>query len=177
MQLIRWTRFRWDLERLAKHPVPSPTPYTIRPVDREEEGIVRKVAQSSLAVDIGWSDAMKTVAPAMQKAIAETFLENPAHTLAVLHGVRIIGVSVIDAREEAENHLITGPCILHEYRNRGLGSALLRASLELLKAEGRREGRGLTRDRTIAARFVYPKFGGNASQYHAGPQPEPRLAA
>jgi len=75
------------------------------------------------------------------------------------HGSRIIGVSVLDADPDSLNHLSSGPVILHEYRNRGLGSALLAASLNFLRQEGLSKVRGVTRANSTAARFIYSKFG------------------
>jgi ribosomal protein S18 acetylase RimI-like enzyme len=49
--------------------------------------------------------------------------------------------------------------ILHEYRNRGLGSALLAATLNFLRAEGLAKVRGVTRANSTPARFIYTKFG------------------
>ena len=71
-------------------------------------------------------------------------------------GARIIGVSVLDRAENAENHLLTGPCILHEYRSRGLASLLLRSSLDTLRTAGLKHAYGIARDKTAAARFVLP---------------------
>ena len=68
------------------------------------------------------------------------------------HGSRIIGVSVLDADPDSLNHLSSGPVILHEYRNRGLGSALLAASLNFLRQEGLSKVRGVTRANSTAAR-------------------------
>jgi ribosomal protein S18 acetylase RimI-like enzyme len=49
-----------------------------------------------------------------------------------------------------------------EYRNRGIGSRLLHASLEALGGRGVSVASGVTRAKTVAARHVYPKFGGVA---------------
>jgi ribosomal protein S18 acetylase RimI-like enzyme len=50
--------------------------------------------------------------------------------------------------------------ILHEYRNRGVGSALLAASLAFIRDRDVPVVRGVTRADSTTARFVYPKFSG-----------------
>ena len=92
--------------------------------------------------------------------------------MVVLHGSRVIGASVLDLAVDAEFHLLTGPCILHEYRSRGLGSALLHQSLVRLREEGLRRVTASARVNSVAARFIYPKFGGAAE-----PIETPKIAA
>ena len=44
--------------------------------------------------------------------------------LVITHGQRIIAASAICTDADAESNLISGPCVLVEYCNRGLGTAL-----------------------------------------------------
>lgn len=176
MQLTRWRRFRWDLTRLDSTPE-TPTRFTIRPALKEDEDVIKKVILSAFSMDLAWADAFKSLTPEMLKTLEEQFPLHPEYTQVALHGSRIIGVSSVTPEAEASNHLITGPCILHEYRSRGIGSALLRASLESLRQAGLSHAFGITADRTIAARFVYSKFGGTAEKYETGAQPGPQIAA
>jgi len=46
-----------------------------------------------------------------------------------------------------------------EYKNRGLGTQMLYASLALLRDRGFSTVRGVTRANGVAARHVYTKFG------------------
>jgi predicted N-acetyltransferase YhbS len=57
----------------------------------------------------------------------------PVPALVICHGQRIIGASALSTEMDAENHLLSGPCVLMEYRNRGLGTALLYYSLKQLR--------------------------------------------
>ena len=75
-----------------------------------------------------------------------------------MHGTRIIGASLLDPDPEAESNLVTGPCILNEYRSRGIGTALLYLSLRALRDAGLSEARALTKGNVPAAKFVYTKF-------------------
>jgi GNAT superfamily N-acetyltransferase len=58
-----------------------------------------------------------------------------------------------------------------EYRNRGLGTFLLSSALHHLQDAGMNRACARTREGSPAARFLYPKFGGQASLV------EPLLAA
>ncbi len=78
--------------------------------------------------------------------------------MVVTHGSRIIGASVLTFQRKAESHLLTGPCILVEYRNRGLATALLGESLMVLREAGVRSASGLTQAGSPTAEFLYPKF-------------------
>jgi len=79
--------------------------------------------------------------------------------LIVAHGARIIGASALAIEPEAQNHLLTGPCVSMEYRNRGLASALLTQSLLTLRDAGLPIARGVTKQGSPAAQFIYPKLG------------------
>jgi GNAT superfamily N-acetyltransferase len=59
--------------------------------------------------------------------------------------------------------------ILHEYRNRGVGSGLLAASLILLRDRGVKKAHGVTRANSTVSRFVYPKFSSIQSPYNQDP--------
>jgi GNAT superfamily N-acetyltransferase len=59
--------------------------------------------------------------------------------------------------------------ILHEYRNRGVGSGLLAASLGFLRDKGLSKVRGVTRANSTVARFVYPKFSSSQTPYNHDP--------
>jgi len=58
-----------------------------------------------------------------------------------------------------------------EYRNRGLGTLLLCSALRHLRDGGMTRACERTRESSPAARFLYPKFGGQSSLI------EPLLAA
>ncbi len=71
----------------------------------------------------------------------------------------------------AAEQFAIGPCVLAEYRNRGLGTSLLAASLDHLRGSGVSLANAITREGAPVARFLYPKFGGQA------PLVTPSLAA
>ena len=158
MKLVRWTRFTWDLAKLPGEGCALGEHYHIRPVARDEEKTVRAVIASSFALDMNWSDTLKTMKDWLESRLAAVFEHKTAPCLVVTHGTRIIGASPLDPNREAECHLISGPCILDEYRNRGIGSELLYQSLNALREAGFEQARGITKSNVPVAKFVYTKF-------------------
>ncbi|MEI6338950.1 MAG: GNAT family N-acetyltransferase [Verrucomicrobiota bacterium] len=162
--IINWLRFTWDLEKIPTAEPSVPTPFTLRVTEGDEEAAVQKTVASAFSMDTGWGDIQKFLIERMTKSIGLAFeKDSKSRCLVLLHGTRIIGASVLCTDPDADNHLTTGPCILHEYGSRGLGSLLLSASLSALRADGLKRAYGITREKTASARFIYPKSGGGAA--------------
>jgi predicted acetyltransferase len=89
--------------------------------------------------------------------------------MTVRHGQRIIAASLLNMEADAETNLLSGPCVLAEYRNRGIGSALLQESLHSLAAGGLTVAYGICRDRSPVEKFVYRKFGSVSEAYEFEP--------
>lgn len=158
MKLVRWTRFTWDLAKLPAAGGVLDSHYHIRPVTRDEEKTVRAVISSSFALDMNWSDTLKYMEDWLDARLDEVFGHKVAPCLVVTHGTRIIGASPLDTNKEAECHLVSGPCILNEYRNRGIGTELLFQSLNTLREAGFEKARAITKSNVPVAKFVYTKF-------------------
>jgi hypothetical protein len=159
MKLVRWTRFIWNLKKLPQTGFDIGAHYRICPLDEADGDPVRKIIHSSFALDPAWNDALNGMRPRFTAAL-DALLENkPPLCLALTHGSRVIGASLMTGEPVADNHLVSGPCISLEYRNRGLGTALLYESLRALRDAGLDTARGVTKQNLAAARFVYPKFG------------------
>jgi GNAT superfamily N-acetyltransferase len=107
----------------------------------------------------------------MKSSIAAAFNSESASWLALQHGTRIVGGTLLMADPDAPAQLVPGPCILMEYRHRGLGTLLLCSALRHLRDGGVTRAFARTRESSPAARFLYPKFGGQSSLV------EPLLAA
>jgi GNAT superfamily N-acetyltransferase len=160
MITLAWIRFEWDLTSISSGGVRAPSPFVIGRAEGNDLDTVRKVATNAFGMDTGWSDIQKAFAATIAKSVGTGFSKDPPDCVIVRHGRRIIAASVVNSGPGAENHLTTGPCVLHEYRGRGIGTLLLEASLSSLRSAGLQNAYGLTRDKTVAARFLYPKFGG-----------------
>lgn len=175
---ISWLRFAWDLQRLPTSTIETPNSYTVRAARREDEDVIQKVTASAFSMDTGWGDIQKLIVEKMLVQVGLPFEKDGRGQCIVLqHGSRIIGSSALCLDETAEYHLTTGPCILHEYRSRGLGSLLLQASLAALHEAGLKRAFGIARERSAVARFIYPKFGGLAEPWTPDFVAVPKIAA
>ncbi len=158
MKLVRWNRFTWDLANLPEEGSLLPAHYHIRPATKDEEKTVRAVIASSFALDMNWSDTLKIMKDWLGERLDEVFERKVAPCLVVTHGNRVIGASPLDPSPEADSHLISGPCILSEYRNRGIGTELLFQSLNALRDAGFEKAHAVTKNNVPVAKFVYTKF-------------------
>jgi len=154
-----WLSFSWETGQLPPT-APGAILPLIRPALREEGEEVLRVIMLSLAMDSSWNDSLALVEAYLKQSIQRLFNEEEPLCLVVPVGKRLIAASILEADETAQNQLICGPSVVMEYRNRGIGTQLLHASLSLLKSRGLASVRGMTRAHTVAARYVYPKFGG-----------------
>jgi N-acetylglutamate synthase-like GNAT family acetyltransferase len=159
MKLVRWKRFTWDLTKLPAEAGKLPEHYRIRPAAREDERTVRAVIGSSFALDMNWSDTLKAMEDWLAAQLDTVFEHKVAPCLVVTHGVRIIGASAFIPDKEAEFHFVSGPCILNEYRNRGIGTELLFATLSAFRDLGFDKVHAITKANVPVAKFVYTKFG------------------
>lgn len=173
---ISWIRFEWDLTGLPVDSDKSVAPFVLRSAEKSDEDTIQKVAASAFSMDTAWGDARGFITERVTKNIADSFDHDTPSCVVLQHGSRIIGLSALNLGE-VENNLTTGPCILHEYRSRGLASLLLQASLATLRDAGLRRAYGIAREKTPAARFVYPKFGGVGHPWTTDLGHSPKLAA
>ncbi|MFA7343967.1 MAG: GNAT family N-acetyltransferase [Terrimicrobiaceae bacterium] len=157
--MISWLCFEWKTSGLPEREV-SFEPFIIRVAEKSEQESVSKAIKSAFSMDSVWGDVSRPLREKIALDLDAGFSLPEPSCVVLVHGARVIGASVLDVGPDAENHLSSGPCILHEYRNRGLASGLLAASLDFLKKNGVPVARGLTRANSITARFIYPKFGG-----------------
>jgi len=152
-----WLRFSWSTASLGEAPV---GPDLIRRATREEGEEVLRVLLLSLSMDSAWNNSFAQAEQYLTEAVARLFNTTEPLCLVIPKGNRMIAASLLDPSPEAPIHLVSGPSVLMEYRNRGIGSRLLHASLAALAEAGESKPAGITRDKTVVAKYVYPKFGG-----------------
>jgi GNAT superfamily N-acetyltransferase len=161
MKFVHWVRFTWDLDKLTTLSSARPDRYHItlaRPGDEKE---LRALFARSFAHDTSWGDAIHEVTAMLNGWLEQTLApETNCVCLALRHGARMIGATVVRPDPLAEDHLIPGPCVQMEYRNRGLGTALLAAALSQLQEAGLQRAVALARANGPVARYLYPKFNG-----------------
>jgi predicted N-acetyltransferase YhbS len=170
MKLVRWLRFTWDLAKLPAMEGAVDSHYHIRTATPEDEKVVRGVIASAFSLDMDWSDTLKNLREHFETQIEQVFEEKEVPCIVVSHGSRIIGASALSTNRDADNHLLSGPCILNEYRNRGLGTQVLRRSLQFLKDAGLGTAHGVTKHNVPAAKFIYPKFNSVNETYEFEPE-------
>ncbi len=164
MRLVRWKRFNWDLKKLPEIEPQIPSHFNVRAASREEEKVVRNVIFTAFSLDTAWGDSFKLVREFIEAQLTSSFLNRAVPCIVITHGVRIIAASALNVSDDAPSHLISGPCVLSEYRNRGLGSSLLYESLQHLKAAGLASACGVCKENVPASKFVYPKFGSTVEE-------------
>lgn len=157
--MISWVRFEWDLSKGAIS-VPSVPPLSMSIAAGADRETAQKVVLTAFELDAAWGDVMRLLEEGMKRHIRSVFEQDEPPCIVAKHGSRIIGASLLSLDPAAENHLLSGPMILHEYRNRGVGSGLLAASLEHLRTRGVALVRGITRANSVVERFIYPKYSG-----------------
>jgi predicted GNAT family acetyltransferase len=169
MKLVRWKRFTWDLRKLPPLDNKLPAHFSFREAAREESKVVRSAVMTAISLDSAWSDALKVFRERFENQLEIAFQRESIPAIVITHGVRIIAASVLSTELESESHLVSGPCVLSEYCNRGLGTALLHQSLRQLQKAGLERASAVTKENVPACKFVYPKFGSISAphQYEA----------
>jgi hypothetical protein len=168
MKLLQWVRFTWDLDQLPPPGVVLPEHYHFAAITRADEKELRAVITRSFAHDTSWGDAIHEVNDMIDGWLERGFeLEKNGLCLALRHGVRMIGASILIPDPSAEDHLSPGPCVQMEYRNRGLGTALLGESLRRLHEAGLSRAAARAKINGPVAKFLYPKFNGVGAGRHA----------
>jgi len=171
MKKTGWVNFVWDLAGDELPAITTPRQYRLSLVKAAEREQLQGVIEKSFALDPGWNAALHMIDAQVKSSIAAAFDSESANWLTLQHGARIVGGTLLMTDPDAPAQLVPGPCILMEYRNRGLGTLLLCSALRHLRDAGMIRACAKTRENSPAARFLYPKFGGQSSLI------EPLLAA
>jgi len=155
-----WVRFVWQTASVPDLR-PGHSQDIIRPATRDESQKVIEVILQSLSMDSSWNASLvKKVEQHLKDAVHPLLDQDEPLCLVIPKGNRLIAASLLDPSAETVSQLLSGPAVLVEYQNRGLGSQLLHASLAFLRDRGLATVSGVTRANSIAARHVYSKFGG-----------------
>jgi GNAT superfamily N-acetyltransferase len=169
MTLVRWKRFTWELQNVPPRGSGSLPKFQIKAAGKEDERAASDVIMNALTLDYGWGDNFRGFRQMLEAQLEAAFERPVVPVVTVRHGQRIIAASLLNTDADAESHLLSGPCVLAEYRNRGFGSALLQESLHTLLAGGLTRAHGICFDRTSVEKFVYRKFGSVSEAYDFEP--------
>lgn len=166
--------YSWNLKELPAVLGELPAPYVLRTAGEQEADEAVAIVQASYNLDPEWSGCAMHTKGAVLPGVIKTLAKEPT-CLFVQHGNRVIAASVYDCEpEDGGVHLVGGPCVLMEYRYRGIGAALLGATLDALRTRGVAEAIGRTRPNSTSAKYLCTKFGGKPVVEE--PQPAPAEA-
>lgn len=155
-----WLRFTWSLSAVPE-PVPSKiSPIVVRPATPEQERDVIDVLAKSTSLDSSLGDAARILQHYFTELAPRLWKNKERRSLAAFHGERVIGASVYLVGAEEPFHLASGPCVMSEYRSRGIGEMLLHSTLYDLRQCGLESASGVCREHSVLAKYLYPKFGG-----------------
>lgn len=169
MTLVRWKRFTWELKNVPPRGASTLPSFLVKAAGKDEERAASDVIMNALTLDYGWGDNFRNFRQMLEAQLEAAFERSSVPVITVRHGQRIIAASLLNLEADAETHLLSGPCVLSEYRNRGLGSALLQESLQTLLAAGLTSAHGICVERSSAEKFVYRKFGSVSEAYEFEP--------
>ena len=131
----------------------------IRKATADERLEVFTVVERSYLAELAWgllsSDRIRELKDVIIKGMEGKDLE----VLVLEDGKRIVGASVILPDASAARQLVSGICVLEEYRCRGSATGLLWRSLKLLADKDLGTASVVTRSNLPACKFLYPKFG------------------
>lgn len=165
MKLVRWTRFTWNLSDLPASAPLMPDRYSLRQAHPDDAAEIKRVIFHAFSLDSAWGDSFAMVKDWLEMNIDLMFERESTPAVIVQHGQRIIGASALATDVDAETHLISGPCMLMEYQNRGFGSRLLYYTLKQLQDAGLERVHGVAKENVAVARFIYPKFGSTGAPH------------
>jgi GNAT superfamily N-acetyltransferase len=169
MKLSNWIRYTWDLTQLPAFETALAEHYEIGPATPDDGMELRKIISSSFVLDPMWSPDLQEVTEKIEAWLDRAFASPDSIFLALRHGTRIIGAAVLSTKPDADMHLIPGPCISTEYRNRGFGTRLLEHALTRLREAGLTQAAGVAKENVPASKFLYPKFNATSSPYDFTP--------
>lgn len=170
MKLVRWKRFTWDLTKIPPLENPLPANFSFREAARDESKAIIATVMTSFTLDSAWSDVLNLFRDRLEMQLDLAFQRESLPAIVITHGVRIIAASVISTEIDGESNLVSGPCVLSEYGNRGFGTALLHQSLKHLQKAGLDRAAAITKENVPACKFIYPKFGSTSIAYDYEPQ-------
>ncbi|MEM9400758.1 MAG: GNAT family N-acetyltransferase [Verrucomicrobiota bacterium] len=155
---VSWIKFSWNLKNLSEDIPPSDKNLKITIGKKEDKENILKNLESSYRMEHAWSIGIADRLVELRRIVDEGIDHKKVDFLLIHDGPRMIGTSALYVNSKSDRQLLTGICVLDEYRCRGAGSFLLYHSLKHLVSRGLETASVVTRKNTAAAKFLYPKF-------------------
>ena len=165
MKSVRKVRYEWDLTKVPTQFPSLPAKHEIKEVKEYDVEAIWEGLQKTFLNEKGWIIGLDAHLEELRRRL---FPEGKPlagmELLVLMHGPRVVGVSAVYPVPGEGPQLLSGVTIDYEYQRRGLGTALLQATLRHLADKGLETVSVVTRETVPAAKFLYPKFGGRAGE-------------
>jgi ribosomal protein S18 acetylase RimI-like enzyme len=160
MFLQQKLRFTWDLTTLPTYEPKLKSTMKLHDLGPNADiDAIWTTIERSHATDQSWGVGLKERLKQLEDYVHYGINDAKLTFMAIEDGPRYIAVSGLHPVAGTEMpQLITGVCVTNEYRCRGLGTALLYASLKFLKDAGLNQASVITKERLTASKYLYPKF-------------------
>lgn len=162
---LRKIRFQWDLKKAPTQAPSLPAKHEIKELKEYDVESLWEGMQKSFLNEKSWIVGLDGHLDELRRRL---FPEGKAMTgmqmLGLVHGARVVGFSAVLPVAGEGPQLLSGVVIDYEYQRRGFGTALLHATLRHLAAQGLETAAVVTRETVPAAKFLYPKFGGQRGE-------------
>jgi ribosomal protein S18 acetylase RimI-like enzyme len=155
----QWIQFTWDTTKLPANPISLDERYQLGQAVAADEALLLTAIERSYTTEQAWGADLRERLDFINHVIAGSLATGEVTFLILRHGARIIAASGVAETHSSQRHLVTGICVMNEYRSRGLGTYLLHESLRQLKERGVTQAKALTKRGVTAEKFLYPKFG------------------
>jgi len=166
-----WIQFSWNLKLLpAEAPGHSVKSVELRKAGPDDAMAVWTFMERAYTTDLAWGMTLAERLKKLKDAVFEGIEDKNVEFWVADHGRKIIGGSGLLLDAGAPVQMVTGVCVMEEYRCRGLGGWLLHASLKRLAETGLESAAVVTRSNTHAARYLYRKFSSAPAQAEAFPE-------
>ena len=167
--LTQAVRFEWDLGKVPVQLLPLPGKHEIKVQANPVVETLWDAMQRSFLNESAWMVNLESHLDPMRKKIFPEGKPLVGMDILVLqHGLRVVGVSAVLAVAGVGPQLLSGIVMEYEYQRRGLGSALLLASLRHCADKGLEKASVVTRVGVPAARYLYTKFGAHSTLIESG---------
>jgi N-acetylglutamate synthase-like GNAT family acetyltransferase len=167
----QWIRFSWDLKKLpAEAPPHEVKSVELRKAEPDDAHAVWTFLERAFATEQAWGMTLKERMKHLKDAVFQGIEEKNVEYWLLEHGKKIVAGTGLLLDAGAPMQLISGICVMEEYRCRGLGTWLLHAGLKRMADAGLASAAVVTRSNTHAARYLYPKFAATSAPVEAFPE-------
>ncbi|MEM1158989.1 MAG: GNAT family N-acetyltransferase [Verrucomicrobiota bacterium] len=173
----KWIQYTWNLSSLPDESEIAAIKGDLRLAEKSEFEACSNILKGSLMTERASTDDLQHLLSEFEDLFPKSFERETKSEIVVWEdGRRLVGLSTLNLDPDSRRQLVSGVCVLEEYRCRGGGKALLLRSLNRLKEHGLETASVVTRQGMSAAKFLYPKFYAQNSEVEELPAWEVEVA-